>query len=521
MSRVRFASSNYVSMVLSTALSLGVGFVATPWLLRWLGEERFGGYRVAMDWYGYLAFFELGLGGALLPLLARALGRNESGKVRDLLAAGVRGYLGIASAMLLAGLGITAFITRVIRVSPQNAADLRWGCLIGLTSLLWLPLASPFRAVTEARQRAYWINLLLMAQSLIITATALLLAWLKWGIKGQFIALAVGGAVFNATLIWKGTRQYPGVLGRAVRQTYDKSATAELWKLNTPTYVLNLCGRISLLTDNIVVAAILGPVMVVPLILTQKLPAMAQAALQGLGTASWAGLAELHARGEREIFERRVLELTSLTSTLAVASLLPIAAFNRPFVSLWVGPAHYGGQWMTLFAVLNIFLLSLFSLWGWVFSGTGEVRRVVRPLVLQTLFNLVASILLTKPLGPVGPLIGTFIGFTAVTAWYFPVQLHRTFGIAIPKLLQAVGRPVVLGVPYVIALWLFERSYRPQGWFALAGEMLLAGLLYLAMAWWLVLGAEERDLWRIRIKLFRLRPSAAAASAHTMGVAND
>src|SRR5258708_36401132 len=145
-----------------------------------------------------------------------------------------------------------------------------------------------------------------MAQSLIITATALLLAWLKWGIKGQFIALAVGGAVFNATLIWKGTRQYPGVLGRAVRQTYDKSATAELWKLNTPTYVLNLCGRISLLTDNIVVAAILGPVLVVPLILTQKLPALAQAAFQGLGAASLAGLSQLPPPRDQENFHPHV-----------------------------------------------------------------------------------------------------------------------------------------------------------------------------------------------------------------------
>src|SRR5258708_7888703 len=222
--------------------------------------------------------------------------------------------------------------------------------------------------------------------------------------------------------------------------------------------------------------------MVVPLILTQKLPAMAQAALQGLGTASWAGLAELHARGERETFERRVVELTSLTSVLAIASLLPIAAFNRPFVALWVGPNHYGGQWMTLFATMNIFLFSLLSLWGWVFSGTAEVRRVVRPLVIQTLCNVVASVLLTKPLGPVGPLVGTFIGFTAVTAWYFPVQLHRTFGIGLPKLVWAVSKPVILGLPFGIALWLFERNYRPYGWFALSGEMLLSALLYLGLA---------------------------------------
>ena len=507
MSRVRFASRNYLSSMLFAALTLGAGFVATPWLLRWLGAERFGAYRVTLDWYGYLSFVELGLGGALLPLLARALGRDQQDTVKDLLAASVRAYMGIAAAMLAAGLLLVAFVNRLIVVSPQNVRDLRLGCLLGLAILLWLPLAAPFRALTDARQRSYWINVLLTMQSLLGTGIGLILAWRNWGITGQFIAFLAAGSAFNVVLIWAGFRQYPGVLVRAITRKYDKAVTGELWKLNIPTYVVNMCGRVSLLTDNIVVAAILGPVAVVPLILTQRLALMAQGQLQGVGNASWAGLAELHARGERDTFQRRVVELTGLTCVLAIACLVPIAAFNRPFVALWVGEGRYGGQWMTLFAGMNAFLLSLLSLWGWVFTGTGEVRRVVRPLVIQTLFNFAASVLLTKPLGAVGPLVGTFIGFMGVTVWFLPLQLRQTFGISARKLLAVVAKPVALGVPYVIGLWLFERNHAPTGWFELGGEMLASALLYLALAWLLVLTSTERDDWQKRIRLLWLGPA--------------
>ena len=503
MSRFRFASRNYLAGVLFTAVTLVVGFVSTPWILRWLGEERFGAYRVTADWLSYLLFLEFGVGGSLLPLLARALARNEEDSVRNLLAAGVRAYFAVASVMLLAGLVLAAFIHRVVAVSPQNINDLRIGCLIGISSLVWLPIVSPFRALLDARQRTYWISLMLGVHSLVGTAIALFLAWRGFGIAGQFLAWTAGSTVFNATIVWAGMRRHPGVLTRAFKGDFDRSRTRELWRLNTPTYVLNMCGRVSLLTDNIVVAAMLGPVMVVPLVLTQRLLLMAQGQLQGLGNASWAGLAELYSRGETDTFRRRIIELTSLTTIFAVAVLLPIAAFNRPFVSFWVGPSHYGGQWMTFFAMLNAFLLSLISLWAWVFTGTGEVRRIVWPMVLQTVFNFGASVLLTRIAGPVGPLIGTSVGFVAVTVWFIPWQLHKTFGISARQLVAAVAKPVTLGIPYVVALSLFERSHVPSGWFELGSEMLAAALVYLGLAWLLLLTPSDRQEWSNRINLLR------------------
>ena len=71
MSRTRRATWNYLGALLFTGVTLAAGLVATPYLVGWLTPARFGAFRMLTEWSGALALLELGLGGALQPLLAR------------------------------------------------------------------------------------------------------------------------------------------------------------------------------------------------------------------------------------------------------------------------------------------------------------------------------------------------------------------------------------------------------------------------------------------------------------------
>jgi hypothetical protein len=81
-SRARFSAWNYFSSMGLTGLALKFGFVATPVILHWLGQERLGASRVATDWIGYLGLLELRLSGALLPVLTRSIGRCDAQNMR-------------------------------------------------------------------------------------------------------------------------------------------------------------------------------------------------------------------------------------------------------------------------------------------------------------------------------------------------------------------------------------------------------------------------------------------------------
>jgi O-antigen/teichoic acid export membrane protein len=500
MSRVRRSAWSYLTAVAFAGITLTVALVSTPLLLRWLGEERFGACRAATDWNGYLNLLELGLAGALLPLLARALQHSEAEAVGVTLAAGVRAYVQVTIGMLLGGVVLAAGIPWLVPVGASLSDDLRGGFCLGLLGLFLVPLV-PFRLLAEADQRGYVVNALIIVQSLVITGLALLLAWWDWGITGQFAAVLGGAVVFNVLVLAYTWKYNAGVLRQVAASSQDHALSRELWHLNWPTLIHNICGRISLLTDNIVIAALLGPAAVVPFYLTQRLALLVQGQLQGIGTASWAALAELYLKGEHGAFSARVLELTGLVSILGVSCLVPIVAYNQYFVTIWVGAGQFGGEALTILAGVNGYLLALFSLWGWVFSGTGKIARLVPLLIISTSVNLPVSLAATWLIGLPGPAIGTCVAFVGINLICFPLLLYHVYGIAPAALLKAAGFPLLLGAPFGVGVWLAARSHDPWGWVGLGAEMALAAGVYVLGAWLILFTRQERADWRQRIRL--------------------
>lgn len=505
--RTRRSALTFLSGAAFTAITIALGFVTTPLLLRWLGAERFGAVRAVSDWLSHLSILEIGLGGALAPLLALALGRSDLAAARRLMVEGIRAFVWVAVATVMTGLLIALVIPYLVPVQPSLARDLRIACLVGLIGLALYPFF-PYRVLAEGSQRGYAVNLILLAQSLTITGLALWLAWSGRGITGQLVAIAAGSVVFSVLVTRDGARRFPGLLGAAAKEPRHDEARREIRGLNRPTVLFNLAGRVGLLTDNIVLALILGPARVVPLFLTQRLIVLAQGQLQGIGNASWAALAELHALGRRDVFSARLIELTRLVAALSVVGLVPIAAYNHHFVVKWVGTASFGGDAITILAAVNGYLLALVSLWGWCFSGTGRVAAIVPIMLASAALNLGLSVLATFWLGISGPLVGTLVGLTATAVWYLPLALERAFGTSPLALARAALTPVLWCAPAAAGIVWVARTHTPRGWVGLAAEMAAAALVLLVYWWFVVLHAEERAHLAERVRIARRGASA-------------
>lgn len=477
-----------------------VGLFATPLILHWLHDERFGAFQVTTDWMGYLGLLEFGLGGALMPLIAISEARRDEKSVHDLMVTGVRAYTKVAMASVVGVVILALFATRLIPVQPRYASDLRYSFLIGGFGVLMIPLL-PFRALIEGRQQGYWLSAFLSAQSMTITAGSLILAWAGWGITGQSVAVVVGAAVFNAALLWLCRSEVPSIFLDAIKGPAPEAARSDVRKLNLPTFVLNLCGRVSLLTDNIVVSGLLSPALVTPFVLTQRLTSLAQRELQTIGNASWAALAELSAQGRKEVFARRLLELTRVVAVLGLAALVPIVAFNRQFVSLWVGGGRYAGDLITALAAVNGLLQAIFSLWGWCATGTGQIRRILPMTIVQTALNLVLSITFTFAFGLAGPLLGTTAAFMAVSVWYMPMLMSEMFEVPASRLIYCVAAPIALALPYAAVIDWLVRSYGATGWIGIAYQMLSVAVVYLLLAWLVVFHPEERASLMSRFRM--------------------
>lgn len=498
MSRSRRAIWSYLTTLALTAVSVLLALWSSPLLLGWLGRERFGAARTLTDWASHLMVLDLGLIGTMPPLLARALGRDDPRAVRALMRLGVRLFFGISLLCLAAGSALLLVLDRLVEVSPGSLGDLRAAWLVHLVALpaIW---AVPHRALLDARQQSWRVSLYLTVQAVLITGLALLFAASGWGIMGQALAFGIGAVAFAIAVAWKIHRQGYGGTGPPDERDAE-IARADVRKLAPSTWVLELCGRFSLLCDSIIVSAILGPTRVTVLFFTTRLAQLAQVQLQSVAISSWAAMAELDARGMRDVLNRRVVELTRLTMVLGLAVLVPIACYGRHFVTMWShDPEVYGGDVVSALAAINALGVAIWVLWGWPFSGTGRAPRVVAPAVIGAVVNIALSLILTPRLGVAGPLWGTACMLFGVQLWWIAWRLRATFGTSGRELLIAVIVPLAWSLPFIFWCRFLATTHAPRGWIGLGFEMGGAALAYLAAAYRFVLTLEERASWHGRI----------------------
>lgn len=503
--RTRRSAWTFGSGLVFSAVNFAVTLAAAPWLLRWLGEERFGAYRVLLEWLAYVVLMEMGLGVALMVRIAGAAARGDEGSVRSLLVAGLRAYARVTLGMLAVGLGLAVILPGALS-STLADAEIRLAWLLLLPVALVVP-ASVFRGMLEARQKGYRINLLLTAEAVVVTVLLLLTARAGWGLPGQALAASLAALFTAAFFVAHGLRVFPGVL----RERPTEEATKAVWGLNWSLFLMSLTLRVGLLSDNIIIGWTLGAAAVAPFYLTQRLLGIALTQLNALGTATWAGMAELFGRGDLELFRLRLLDLTTLVAGVGAVILTPILAFNRHFVHLWIGPEAYAGDAVTVLAGINTWMWSVSSLWSWSLSGTGEVRRWIPFGIAFMVLNLVVSVAATFAIGVAGPLFGTAVGFVCVSAWALPHVLRKSFGVAPGALLRRAGAPLVWAVPYGALLWLIASRHTPAGWLGLLGELAAAGAVSLLLWWRLTLDDAQRRLWTERVMGVIGRRASAAA----------
>jgi len=494
MNRTQRSAWNLAAGLAFALTSAAGSLFSTPLLLRWLGAERLGAFKAITGWIGYLTFFELGLGGAIMAALA-VIGQYNQAAITRMLAAGLRAYSRVTFAQIAGGIALVAALPHLISVEQVSEREIRNAGAVAILPVLLTPLLV-FRALAESRQRGYLNWLLLTAQVLVTTGLSLLAARIGGGLTGQAAALAAGQVPTLLLLAWDGIRAYHGVW----TATPERTDQSTLWELSRPTFVHALTDRIGLVSDNIIIAWMLGSAAVVPFFATQQLAVLAQFVLRGFGQATWAGLADLYARGDALWVRMRLVELTGLVSGVGLAALVAIAAYNRSFVHLWVGSDAYAGEGVTLFACVNALLWAVYTLWGWALLGAGQIRLWAPFAVLSTLINIIVSVIGTATLSLVGPLLGTTSGFLLIGSWALPRALNRVFGIPPWKLWRAALAPFVWGLPLAAALRFLAAYYQPEGWLQLFSAAVVSSGVGLLLWWKFSLTSEERSNWRDRLR---------------------
>jgi O-antigen/teichoic acid export membrane protein len=417
MSRTRrILGGTTISYVHQAAVIL-VGLWLTPFLLRRVGQHEYGLWLVAGQLLGYLALLDLGVIAILPREVAFASGLPDPQAVNDQIASLVAQVRRIVRWQLPA---LAIACAAVWWFLPAEWASLRWPLALVFVAFIAL---YPLRILSAVLQGAQDLPFLAKSQligwafgavvtiALVMAGTGLFALVLGWTVT---LAIPAVAAWWRVRRLWPRMSAPP--TSGPVRQYFNRS----IWVSVGQIAQVLLAG-----SDVLLLGQILGAAAVVPYACTGKLVTVFANHPQLLMHAAQPALTELRVSASKERLATVATALTQSMLMMSGALAVTILAVNHLFVDWWVGPAQYGGWWLTVAFTVMMLLRHWNVATVYTLFCFGYERQISLTSLMDGVVTVVATALGVWKWGLIGAPIGSIIGVVTVS---LPFNLRSVAG---------------------------------------------------------------------------------------------
>lgn len=498
---------------LAFAAAMAVSFFLAPYLIRSLGDARYGIFRVVESILAYFTLFDLGIAACLVRYVARHHSTQERETLNRLISASLAIFCAASAVMLLLGLALVPVIAPALEQRANSPGDVAAFMLLMLANLaITLPL-SVFPTILDGLQRFGIKSLVRLGVLAVRVAGIVLVMEHSPSLLSLAIVFTTTNLLEHAIMIGLAYRYLPGLEIR--RRFVDRETLRQVKGSSVDAFLAMLAGRITVQTGAIVVGGFLNAAAAAHYAIAASLVELAKNLLRTITTTLTPAVSEREAKGDHDGVRAMFLNATRCVLYLVIPIHLGMIFFGRPFLERWIGKPEYA-EWcypalLILSATLTISVAQ--SVASRILYGLGRLRLFARLALVEAGLNLVLSLALVGPWGLEGV----------------------AFAVAIPNILFCVTVIVMvcrmLGVPagtYLVhgwlkpcvacmvptAIWLWHGPV-DASWFGIAAGIALGLVPYAILVMAVEIGPriEAGSLARIGLFARRVRSAPSAPRA--------
>ena len=400
-----------------------ISFFAQRIFLNILNAEYLGLNGLFSNIISMLAIFELGIGSAITFSLYKPLVKDDKPTIKALINFYKKAYRIIAIIVTIAGVGITPFLPFLIKEVTIDI-NIYIVYLTFVADVVCSYLLTYRRCILYADQKNYQINIIHIGYLIVMNALQLgILAltknyYLYLGIK--IIMRIVENLVIHLVL----RKQYP-YLNNLNNAKLDKKIEADIFKKIKALLFHKIGTFIVLGSDNLIISKFIG---LVEVGLYSNYYLVINAANQLVGQAITALTPTI---GHKLALEKSEKTYGAFKKTrfagFILACFISVGFFCciQPFVRVWLGEQY-------LLSMLTVAVLSfnMFQkLQRYAYSTFKEAAGIYHedrfiPLI-ESVLNIVASIVLLRFFGIAGVFIGTIISGLALWCYSYPRFVYK------------------------------------------------------------------------------------------------
>ena len=388
-------------------ISLVAGFLMTPYILGRIGPAAYGLFILVSSLVAYGGMLDLGVGGAVVKLVAEFRARRQLEEAGVLVATVVRVYMVLALSCIGITLAAAVLVPSIFNIPPSDAGTASLIVILMGSNLALAIFSTPTVSILVGLQR-YDVHNVIGTMGVLLSAI------------GTVIVLALGGGVVGMVALgipmticmrlagaWYIRRVAPEVALRW--HGASRAMTRRVASLSAAIFATQVSAPLQKQTDEIVIGAFLTISSITPYALARKL---SESAFQV--TNQFVRVLLPIASGYdpvADIARLRELYVASTRATVAIFLSMAVAliVYGDLILSVWVGPDYSGAAPLVVILVAaNLALVSAYPA-GAILQGMGRFRVIAVSSLASGLFNLALSIMLVQWIGVTGVALGTLI----------------------------------------------------------------------------------------------------------------
>lgn len=501
------SASGYVRIV----LHLMLGMISFRMLCSALSNEELGFYGLVWSLLGYGVLFDLGMGVTIQKRTAELTQRKDWVELSRILSSVLFCNCVCAAVIVSVGWLGTDLFLRAIDVSAANHQHFRWALRIFVVGMAAMFPLEMFREVHYGQQRIAFAMHATTAS--LVVSFALLYTALHFHYKLPVI-LGVQVVCIIATgviLVVSALRVMPEVRLRVRYVSW--TVIRSIARFSTVVYISVVAGIVMLQMDRLMVSAILSVSAVAIYHIGAKVSEIFASFTRQLPESLAPAAAALHGAGDRVRWQKLFLRGVRLNALITTPLFLLCALFLEGLLALLTRNHTQNSETIILGLVLLLWSYSTNLTHGVskaVLLMSGRESRLVRLLIVEAFLNLASSFALLQWLeSPVGAALGSLVPALVIGWGFMWPWTAREIGMRSVQLVRHVLFPPLLASLPLVAFAIACRfvpalDYRTST-IVFFIDSAVAGSLALMGTWHLALHAEERRMFRTKIKAMMAR----------------
>ncbi len=501
MSTSRRVAINTVSNWVSMATQMGVNLFLLAYVLKYLSQEQFGIFRLAVTISLGISYLSFGLEATVLRLASESLAVQAWDRLAEILSVARTLLTGAAAVGLAGTVVISLFLLGVLKV-PE--ADRPAAAVLIQT----MSLAAALRLATtvyggalRVKQRFDLANGVIVGGTLLQAALIIICfeaGWVRMEVLGIARLVTAAGSAVAAIVL--AHRLLPQV--RLSFKRFTRTALRDVFSFGA-WIAVKMVTRMTVEQAAVWMASIVfGMVAVAGLAIPQLASQYLTQIVTGLTATLWPIAAKYALHGERENLARLYRVGTRLTMLMLVPAAIVLVTHGRLLIGYLKPELAWSYYLMLVYVGLFLARAAVIPA-DHIIMASGSVRQVAisQAIAAGTGIMLGLAAVAWTGWGLYGLVVGLFTPFVIQGLIYLPYRIRVEMGVGFREtFLGCMAGPLVGGAVPLAFGWILVRLWEPANLYWTLLQMVLGAAVYAPVAWWLILSAEERGLM---LRIFR------------------